>query len=100
MTAEGVSYKDLLPIPTDTQPVTDPEKKELATDSTDTPTISHALATAAVEAPGEKGAAQAEHEEEVVNLGWNEPASHIENPLVGGLNNEDLWVLVRRFNKA
>jgi hypothetical protein len=46
-----------------------------------------------------KGAAQEDHDEEVLDLGWNEPASEIENPLVGGLNNEDLWVLVRRFDK-
>jgi hypothetical protein len=97
MASEGVAIKDLLPIPDSTQPVTDPEKKEITTTLTDEPTTSHALAMADHE---EKGAAQIEHDEEVVNLGWNEPPAKIANPLVGGLPNEDLWVLVRRFNKV
>jgi hypothetical protein len=97
MTTQGVSFKDLLPIPDSTQPVTEPDKKEVATALPDEPTTSHALAMAE---PEEKGAAQMRHDEEVVNLGWNEPPSQIANPLVGGLPNEDLWVLVRRFNKV
>lgn len=96
----GVSYQDLLPIPHNTAPVTDPEKRELSTDTTDTPTISHALAAEAVADPNSTGAAQQEHAEEVVDLGWNEPAQGIANPLVGGLPNEDLWILLRRFNKV
>jgi hypothetical protein len=97
MASQGVNIKDLLPIPDSTQPVTEPEKTEVSTTMRDEPTISHMLAQAEHE---EKGAAQLEHGEEVVNLGWNEPAAKIENPLVGGLPNEDLWVLVRRFNKV
>ncbi|KAF2115696.1 hypothetical protein BDV96DRAFT_54618 [Lophiotrema nucula] len=91
----GVVYKDLLPIPHET----DPEKEEKHTSLTDAPTESHALAMAAKTGTEEQGAAQAEHDEEVVNLGWNEPEQAIMNPLVGGISNEDLWVLVRRFNK-
>lgn len=97
MSVPGGSIKDLLPIPDSTQPVTDPDKQEVATALPDEPTLSHALAMAE---PEEKGAAQVEHDEEVINLGWNEPPSQIANPLVGGLLNEDLWVLVRRFNKV
>jgi hypothetical protein len=97
MASTGVSFKDLLPIPNSTQPVTEPDKEEISTTIRDEPTISHALAQADHE---EKGAAQIKHEEEVVNLGWNEPPANISNPLVGGLPNEDLWVLVRRFNKV
>lgn len=92
----GAVYKDLLPIPGE-----DPRKEESTTTTlTDAPTESHALAIRAANGSEEKGAAQVDHEEEVVNLGWNEPKEAIENPLVGGLNNEDLWILIRRFNKV
>ncbi|CAI6340223.1 unnamed protein product [Periconia digitata] len=91
----GVVYKDLLPIPAE-----DPTEQHGTTPTlTDKPTESHALAMEAAKAPEIAGAAQAEHHEEVVNLGWNEPKEQIASPLVGGLDNEDLWVLVRRFNK-
>jgi hypothetical protein len=61
------------------------------------PTESHALANADHD---EKGAAQHDHEEaEVRNLGWNEKSSKIPD-LVGGLTNEELWTLIRRFNKV
>jgi len=60
------------------------------------PTDSHALATADHE---DKGAAQIEHlEPEVKDLGWDKVAEHVPAPLVGGLPNEELWILVRRFN--
>ena len=62
------------------------------------PTDSHALATQQHDV---KGAAQIEHgESEVKDLGWDEDPEHIPTPLVGGLLNDDLWVLVRRFNKV
>jgi Protein of unknown function (DUF3292) len=62
------------------------------------PTDSHALATEEHEV---KGAAQIEHDEvEVKDLGWDEDPKHIPAPVVGGLPNEDLWILVRRFNKV
>jgi hypothetical protein len=93
MSTLGATINDLLPTPAHT----DPSQKDIAHTITDEPTESHALAIADHE---EKGAAQAEHEEEVVNLGWNELPQDIANPLVGGLANEDLWVLVRRFNKV
>jgi hypothetical protein len=50
--------------------------------------------------PAERGAAQVKHDAEVVDLGWNESKEHVAAPLVGGLSNEDLWLLVRRFNKV
>lgn len=60
------------------------------------PTDSHALANSEHE---ERGAAQQTHTEgEVKNLGWFEHPDNTE-PLVGGLPNEELWTLVRRFNK-
>ena len=62
------------------------------------PTDSHALAQADHE---EKGAAQEQHfESEVKDLGWNESPSDMPKPLVGGLYNDNLWLLVRRFNKV
>jgi hypothetical protein len=61
------------------------------------PTESHALANADHD---EKGAAQHDHgETEVKNLGWNENPKKIPE-LVGGLPNEELWTLIRRFNKV
>ncbi|KAH7138927.1 hypothetical protein B0J11DRAFT_515643 [Dendryphion nanum] len=90
--ATGAVYKDLLPVPHETEP----DREEIAVTMTAKPTESHALA---MENHDLKGAAQVQHDQEVVDLGWNEPEQLVENPLVGGISNEDLWVLVRRFNK-
>lgn len=85
----------------ESQPTADREKSLPAVTETSTtlekgPTESHALATQDHE---EKGAAQEVHEEpEVKDLGWDNVPEHIPAPLVGGLPNEELWVLVRRFN--
>ncbi|KAH7380648.1 hypothetical protein BKA66DRAFT_419409 [Pyrenochaeta sp. MPI-SDFR-AT-0127] len=97
MSTEGLVFKDLVPIP-DTDPT---EHEGTSTTILDAPTESHALALEAAKAAHEakKGAAEIKHEEEVLNLGWNEPKEHVANPLVGGLANEELWLLVRRFNK-
>jgi hypothetical protein len=92
------SWRDILPVPG-----TDPRVHEgTATTLRDAPTDSHALAMDASKTmhPAEKGLAQVEHDQEVVDLGWNEPKEAVAKPLVGGLSNEDLWLLVRRFNKA
>jgi len=62
------------------------------------PTESHALANADHDL---KGAAQLDHyEPEVKDLGWNEHPEKVPAPLVGNLPNEELWTLVRRFNKV
>jgi hypothetical protein len=98
MGTQGLVFKDLMPVPE-----VDPTAHEgRATTLLDAPTESHALAMEAAKAthPTEAGAAQVQHEEEVVDLGWNEPKELIARPLVGGLANEDLWLLVRRFNKV
>jgi hypothetical protein len=92
----GVVYKDLLPIPAE-----DPRQETDTTPTlTDRPTESHALAMEAANNPELAGAAQIAHGEEVIDLGWNEPKEQMAAPLVGGLGNEDLWMLVRRFNKV
>jgi hypothetical protein len=88
-----MTLSDLLPIPANT----DPAQRDISNTMADEPTDSHTLAMADHD---EKGAAQTDHDEDVINLGWNEPPKSIANPLVGGLANEDLWVLVRRFNKV
>ncbi|KAL9101654.1 MAG: hypothetical protein Q9163_003110 [Psora crenata] len=63
----------------------------------DIPSESHALANVHHE---EKGAAQMPHREgEVCDMGWHEHSQDVPRPLVGGLPNEELWTLIRRFNK-
>ena len=62
-------------------------------------TDSHAIAATAHEFE-EKGAVQVGHEDgEVRDMGWREHPKDVPTPLVGGLPNEELWTLVRRFNK-
>ncbi len=69
-----------------------------ATTLHDAPTESHALAVADYD---EKGVAEEDHDEdEVRDLGWHENIEEMPHPLVAGLTNEDLWMLIRRFNKV
>lgn len=102
----GYVFKDGRPIPDDelekssragniaALPANPSNRSGLST--TEAPTMSHALAEADHD---EKGSAQIEHfEGEVKDLGWNEPGNIVQ-PLVGGLQNADLWLLLRRFNK-
>lgn len=91
------AVRDILPIPENTEAVTAPEKEELHHSLEDEATLSHSLAVADHD---EKGHAQADHDEMVKNLGWHEPDQNIANPLVGRLPNEELWLLLRRFNKV
>ncbi|KAL7943991.1 hypothetical protein V8C42DRAFT_94301 [Trichoderma barbatum] len=65
------------------------------------PTASHALAEESIHAEAEnKGASQMDHDEiEVKNIGWNEKAHCVPQPVVGGMKNDELWTLIRRFNK-
>jgi hypothetical protein len=94
----GTGVLDFIPIPHTTQPVSDPHKEEVANSLAEKPTLSHALA---MDDHEEKGIVQQEHrEEDVANLGWNETKQHIAAPLVGGIDNESLWLLLRRFNKV
>jgi hypothetical protein len=97
MATSGGTVKDILPIPDSLTPVTQPNKEETSQSLADQPTMSHALAIADHD---EKGHAQEDHDGEVKNLGWNEPEDGIANPLVGRLSNDDLWILIRRFNKV
>lgn len=45
------------------------------------------------------GAAQIDRRDEV-NLGWNTSPTEIPNPLIGGIENEEIWALIRRFNSV
>jgi len=98
MALQGASIKDLLPIPDTLAPVNDPDGREdeHAPALEDESTMSHSLAVADHD---EIGQAQVPHNDTVKDLGWNEPEELMAKPLVGGLPNEDLWILLRRFNK-
>lgn len=63
----------------------------------DRPTDSHALAATD---PEEKGYAQTHSASSVRDLGWHNDSDSIPRPLIAGLPNDDLWVLLRRFNKV
>lgn len=64
----------------------------------DAPTMSHSVAVADHD---DKGMAQLDHgEPEVMDLGWHEALDNVPTPLVAGLSNEQLFMLIRRFNKV
>jgi len=77
----------------------DPVNRE-GLDNTNAPSASHALATADHE---EKGAVQLEGNNHYCNLNGaisnGDVNEAIPDPLVGGVSNEDLWTLMRRFDK-
>ncbi|KAL8692949.1 MAG: hypothetical protein Q9218_002126 [Villophora microphyllina] len=89
----GASSTDMTRVSTSTSSAMNTPTSS-ATDG-DHATDSHALANADHD---EKGAAQVNEHGMVKNLGWNEHPNEIPG-LVGGLDNDDLWALVRRFNK-
>ncbi|OAL36366.1 hypothetical protein AYO20_04262 [Fonsecaea nubica] len=63
-------------------------------------TTSHQLATGVTGDHEVQGAVQrAGKEDRTTNLGWQANAVGVDN-LVGGLPNDELWTLIRRFNKA
>lgn len=93
----AATIKDLLPIPDNVEIVTgDATDEHTAQSLEDSPTLSHALAVADHD---EKGMAQEDHGYDTKDLGWQEAEAKIPDPLVGGLPNEELWLLIRRFNK-
>lgn len=62
------------------------------------PTESHVLSQVEQD---EKGLSQkAGDTAEITNIGWGESPDAIEEPLVAGISNEDLWMLIRRFDKV
>lgn len=76
-----------------TRPVTAPKMAPLAEETS----TSHQLANQSTDL---RGAAQkAGKEDGTTNLGWQKNAKGVDT-LVGGLDNDDLWILIRRFDKA
>ena len=62
------------------------------------PTDSHVLSKVDQD---EKGLAQkAGDTDTITDVGWDQPPEDIDEKLVSGLSNEDLWMLLRRFNKV
>lgn len=62
------------------------------------PTDSHFLSQIK---PDEKGASQLGGDStEIIDLGWTKPVEHIDERLIAGLSNEDLWMLIRRFDRV
>jgi hypothetical protein len=92
----GTTMEDLLPAPAVTQPVDNPQKEETSPTLTEGTSLSHSLATTE---HVEKGLAQQDHGDEVLDLGWNQEKQEVFQPLVGDMDNEGLWLLIRRFNK-
>lgn len=97
-TGHDVGVKDYLPIPA-SNPLDATSRENLGTsgDLQGGQTLSHALAT---DSQNDQGLAQQDHDRQVLDLGWNEKKQDIAAPLVAGMDNEELWLLVRRFNKA
>ncbi|TKA70063.1 hypothetical protein B0A55_06246 [Friedmanniomyces simplex] len=95
MVETGLVFKDLLPLPNDVAAATEPDKHEVSHAMSEEPTLSHALAVSA----DHGGHAQQGNDDDIKDLGWNQDADQIPKPLVGGLPNEELWILIRRFNK-
>ena len=85
----------------DASPATSSEPVLVEKHEEEQPTASHALADESLEAePEDKGASQIQHVgTEVNDLGWNDAPEQVPQPLVGGMKNEELWTLIRRFNK-
>ncbi|KAK0925314.1 profilin, required for normal timing of actin polymerization in response to thermal stress [Friedmanniomyces endolithicus] len=101
MVETGVVYRDLghaPPLPNDAaaDAANQRNKTEGSPAISDEPTLSHTLAVS-----GNRGdhAQQSIMADGIKDLGWNQDADEIPAPLVGGLPNEELWILLRRFNK-
>ncbi|KAK3114179.1 profilin, required for normal timing of actin polymerization in response to thermal stress [Teratosphaeriaceae sp. CCFEE 6253] len=95
MVETGLVFKDLLPLSNDVSAATEPNKYGEALRLEEEPSLSHSLAVNA----SHGGFAQQQESDETKDLGWNHPDEDIPKPLVGGLPNDELFILIRRFNK-
>ncbi|KAJ5582433.1 hypothetical protein N7535_001053 [Penicillium sp. DV-2018c] len=81
----------------DANPVVTAEDLTAEPEIPEGPTDSHVLSQVEQD---EKGLSQQAGETtEITDLGWNEPHDFIAEPLVAGISNDDLWMLIRRFDK-
>lgn len=62
------------------------------------PTQSHLLAAETTTQPKPQDSTTSPKDDDVKNLGWNDDITHAQ-PFIESLANEDIWLLVRRFNK-
>lgn len=64
------------------------------------PTASHAIADKSMTNDSINDMPNVDHDNhEVLDLGWNKDDEDETRPLVQGLENNQLWILIRRFNK-
>jgi hypothetical protein len=96
-TGSRVGVKDLLPIPATDPAHVDWDGQFSSAAPGDGATFSHALAS---ETKDDEGRAQQDYGKDVLDLGWTGRKQDVAAPLVGGMDNEELWLLVRRFNKV
>lgn len=76
----------------------DINKVDIIKSEIDAPTDSHALAHAEVEEPGLIH--KSPDDEHTSDIGWQQQPHEFDEPIVGGIPNEDIWMLIRRFNKV
>lgn len=77
----------------------DLKKVDIVKSETNAPTDSHALAHADVEETSLIYKASG-NDASTADVGWWQQPHEFDDPIVGGISNEDLWMLVRRFNKV
>ena len=93
MAARGIVLEGLV----DTPMAVDHGNEPMRASTAPRPTKSHALAHTELQ---DESAIQTQHGDGPIDLGWNTDVKEIARPLVGGMKNEDLWILIRRFNKV
>ena len=76
----------------------DVNKVDILKSELNAPTDSHALAHAEVE---ETSLIHTSPDDEATtDIGWQQQPHEFNEPIIGGIPNEDLWMLIRRFNKV
>ncbi|KAH8204192.1 hypothetical protein TruAng_001612 [Truncatella angustata] len=91
MAAEGVVLRDLV----NEDRSLDPDSRA---DDRHQPVRAFGAAGAAPDDNGPKGPAQTEHAHEM-DIGWGTDPEKITQPFIEGVDNEDVWLWIRRFNK-
>jgi hypothetical protein len=88
MSADGIVLKDLI------------DEDHAFDDGIDISTTHQSTRTYGSGATGEepKGQAQIEHNEEI-DIGWGVDPDKITHRFIEGIDNEDVWIWIRRFNK-